>query len=79
MGSSVGAVLACQLGSGRSIDELYAARTAPPGPTPESPVADLQYFLDTLPMWGPAREDVTARIELGKRALATPQPINPPE
>jgi NTE family protein len=26
-------------------------------------------------MWGRAQEDITARIELGKRALATPHPV----
>lgn len=85
VGSSVGAVLASQIQSGQSIGDLYAARAGPPSPIPapsaaspaghERSVVDVQYFQDCLRLWEGAREDVTVRLELGKRALATPHPI----
>jgi NTE family protein len=85
VGSSVGAVLACQIQSGQSISDLYTARVRLPSSTPPSPpvrpsteesrAADRQYFHESLALWGRAREDISARIELGRRALATPHPI----
>ena len=83
VGSSVGAVLACQIQAGQSIGDLYAARTGVPAPIPpaagspdhDQSVADRRYFQDCLQLWRKAREDITVRLELGKRALATPHPI----
>ena len=82
VGSSVGAVLGCQIQSGQSVGDLYAARARPPSSIPApSPVgqqehhssaADLEYFRECLRMWSRAREDLAVRIELGRRALATP-------
>jgi NTE family protein len=85
VGSSVGAVLGCQIQSGQSVADLYAARTRPPSslraPSPvgqqehRSSAADLQYFQECLRLWGRAREDIAVRIELGIRALATLHPV----
>ena len=85
VGSSVGAVLGCQIQSSQSVGDLYAARTRPPSSIPaSSPVgqqehhssaADLQYFQECLRMWSRAREDLAVRIELGRRALAAPHPV----
>src|SRR5262245_61194163 len=83
VGSSVGAVLACLIQAGQSIGDLYAARTRLPAPMPpaagspshDRSVADIQYFQDCLQLWGKAREDISIRLELGKRAVSTPHPI----
>jgi hypothetical protein len=88
VGSSVGAILACLIQSGQSIDDLYTLCTAGAGPfSPtrvssaagpagdERSAADLQYFHECLQMWREAREDIRVRIELGARALATPNPM----
>lgn len=85
VGSSVGAVLGCQIQSNQSVGDMYTARTRPPSSIPaSSPVgrqehhssaADLQYFQECLRMWSRAREDIAVRIELGRRALATPHPV----
>ena len=85
VGSSVGAVLGCQIQSSQSVGDLYAARARPPSSIPASPpvgqqehhssAADLEYFQECLRMWSRAREDLAVRIELGRRALATPHPV----
>lgn len=85
VGSSVGAVLGCQIQSGQSVSDLYSARARLPSSMPaslpvrsrgnDSSVGDLQYFQESLLMWGRAQEDITVRIELGRRALATPHPV----
>jgi len=85
VGSSVGAVLACQIQSDQSISDLYMARARLPSSRPvSSPVrpsmedsraAELQYFHESLVLWSRAREDISARLELGRRALATPHPV----
>jgi NTE family protein len=36
----------------------------------------MEYFRECLRMWGAARDDISVRIELGKRALATPNPMS---
>jgi NTE family protein len=89
VGASVGALLACLIRSGQSIADLYALYAAGAGPfgparftsgagpaASEPSPADLQYFRECLTLWGAAREDVTVRVELGKRALATPSPVS---
>jgi len=85
VGSSAGAIVSAQIRAGRSIDDLYAVLLEPPAPTSpdndsrgrnERSAEDTRYFQDTLRMWSGAAEDVAVRIEMGKRALATPHPIS---
>jgi NTE family protein len=38
--------------------------------------ADIEYFADAMRLWSQAMVDTAVRVELGKRALATPHPIS---
>src|SRR5262249_36089951 len=60
-----------------SIPRAQATRASPAAGSPgnERSAADLRYFHDCLQMWRGAREDISGRIDLGARALATPNPV----
>jgi NTE family protein len=84
VGCSIGATLSSLIQSGHKIEDLYRLRTVPdPAAVPTPSVLankrsdkEKAYLRDSLRMWGPARDDLAARVELGQRALATPNPLS---
>ena len=75
VGSSVGASIATMLRAGKTASDVLEWRLQPPAPRPERSAAEVEYFQKCSRLWGAARRDQAARLELGRLALSTPNPI----